>query len=49
MTCAERTRRIRLMEKMEKSNRTETENGTMKYKDREGNVLIEATMKRKGE
>ena len=47
MTCAERMRRIRLMEKMEKSNRTTTENGTMKYHDREGNVLIEATMKKR--
>ena len=47
MTCAERMRRIRLMEKMEKSNRTTTENGTMKYHDHEGNVLIAATMKKR--
>lgn len=45
MTCAERIGRIRLMEKMEKSDRTEkTEDGTMKYRDHEGNVLIEARM-----
>ena len=47
MTCAERIRRIRLMDKMEKSNRTTTENGTMKYHDHECNVLIEATMKKR--
>ena len=47
MTCAERIRRIRLMGKMEKSNRTTTENGIMKYHDHEGNVLIEATMKKR--
>ena len=44
MTCAERMRRIRLMEKMEKSNRTTTENGTMKYHDKNGDVMIEAKM-----
>ena len=48
MTCAERIRRIRLMEQMEKSNRTTKEaDGTMKYLDKEGNVLVEAKMVRK--
>ena len=48
MTCAQRMMRIRLMEQMEKSNRTTKEaDGTMKYLDREGNVLVEAKMGRK--
>lgn len=48
MTCAQRMMRIRLMEQMEKSNRTTKEaDGTMKYLDREGNVLVEAKMVRK--
>lgn len=47
MTCAEKIRRIRVMEKMQKmhesgSNRVEkTEDGTMKYYDSHGNVIIE--------
>lgn len=44
MTCVERIRRIRLMEKMEKSNRTTIEDGTMKYNDKNGDVMIEAKM-----
>ena len=45
MTCAERMRRIRVMEKLEKSDRTEkTEDGTMRYYDRNGNVTIESKM-----
>ena len=44
MTCVERIRRIRLMEKMEKSNRTTIEDGTMKYHDKNGDVMIEAKM-----
>lgn len=45
MTCAERMRRIRVMEKMEKFNRTQkTEDGTMKYYDGNGNVMIEAKL-----
>lgn len=48
MTCADRIRRIRMMEKMEKSERTiKTEDGTMKYHDRNGNVMIEARMIKK--
>ena len=48
MTCAQRMMRIRLMEQMEKSNRTTKEaDGTMKYLDKEGNVLVKAKMVRK--
>ena len=48
MTCAQRMMRIRLMEQMEKSNRTTKEaDGTMKYLDKEGNVLVTAKMVRK--
>ena len=48
MTCAQRMARIRLMEKMEKSNScVKDENGTLKYIDRQGDVLIEASMKRR--
>ena len=48
MTCAQRMMRIRLMEQMDKSNRTRKEaDGTMKYLDKEGNVLVEAKMVRK--
>lgn len=47
MTCAERIRRIGLIEKMDKSNRTEkTENG-MRYHDRNGDVMIEARLARR--
>jgi hypothetical protein len=51
MTTAARIRRIRMMEKMEQMNQTnnrvvKTEDGTMKYYDREGNVMIEAKMTR---
>lgn len=49
MTCAQRMARIRFMEKIEKSNRTKTENGTMKYYDKNGDVMIEAKMIRKDE
>ena len=48
MTCAQRMMRIRLMEQMKKSNQTKKEeDGTMKYLDKEGNVLVEAKMVRK--
>lgn len=48
MTCAQRMMRIRLMEQMEKSNRTKKEaDGTMKYLDKKDNVLVEAKMIRK--
>ncbi len=51
MTTAERIRRIRMMETMERlsqsSNRVEkTEDGTMTYYDHNGNVMIEARMTR---
>ena len=52
MTTAQRIRRIRLMEKMEKAysnNNThieKAEDGTMKYKDNNGTVLFEAKMER---
>ena len=50
MTCAERMRRIRLMEKLEKSDQTEkTEDGTMRYYDRNGDVMIESKMVRRNE
>lgn len=49
MTCAQRIARIRLMEKMEKSNQTITENGTIKYLNDNGDVLIEAKTIRKEE
>jgi hypothetical protein len=42
MTCVERMRRIRLMEKMEKSNRTIETNGVMKYCDHNGKIMITA-------
>lgn len=52
MTCAERMRRIRVMENMERaynngSNRvTKTNDGEINYLDRNGNVLIKASMKK---
>ena len=42
MTCVERMRRIRLMEKMEKSNRTIETNVVMKYCDHSGKIMITA-------
>ena len=52
MTTAERIRRIRMMETIERLNQTsnrveKTEDGTMKYYDQNGNVMIEAKMVRK--
>ena len=52
MTCASRIRQIRMMEKMDRLSQTsdcveKTEDGTMKYLDREGNVLVEARMVKK--
>ena len=50
MTCADRIRRIRMMERMERmydsgSDRViKTEDGTMKYLDSNGDVMIEAKM-----
>ena len=52
MTAAQRIRSIRLMEKMEKAysdNDTQIEkdeDGTLKYKDKNGKVLFEAKMRR---
>jgi hypothetical protein len=46
MTVSQRIRSIRLMEKMQESNTcTKDEDGTLKYVNDEGNVLIEARMK----
>lgn len=53
MTTAERIRRIRMMERMERmhnsgSDRVEkTEDGTMRYYDSNGNVMIESKMVKK--
>lgn len=50
MTCAQRIARIRLMEKLERSNDTvKTEDGTIKYLDSNNNVIIEAKTIQKGE
>jgi hypothetical protein len=46
MTVNQRIRALRLMEKMDKSSVcVKGEDGTLKYKDKDGNVLIEARMK----
>lgn len=53
MTCAERMRRIRMMERMQGmydsgSDRVmKTEDGTMKYLNSNGDVMIEAKMVRR--
>lgn len=52
MTCAGRMRRIRVMEAMNKvydngsTQVKKADDGTMIYLDREGNVLVEASMKK---
>ncbi len=52
MTCANRMRRIRMMEKMENlyqagSNQVKkADDGTMTYFDKEGNVMIKASMRK---
>lgn len=52
MTCAERMRRVRVMEKMEKissyanSRVKRADDGSMTYFDTEGNVLIKASLKK---
>lgn len=52
MTTMQRIRSIRLMEKMEQAYSNgnthvdKAEDGTMKYKDKNNNVLFEAKMKR---
>lgn len=46
MTAKERIHRIRLMEKMEKSNVcTKDKNGTLKWTNENGDILVEAKMK----
>lgn len=53
MTCAERMRRIRVMEKMEKlstydnSQVKKADDGSMTYVNKEGNVMVKASMRRK--
>ena len=48
MTCAQRMARIRLMEKMEKSTVCQKdENGKIKYANKNGEILIEAEMKKR--
>ena len=54
MTCASRIRQLRMMERMERlsqsSDRVEkTKDGTMKYYDHKGNVLVEAKMVERSE
>ena len=54
MTTKERIARIRMMERMEKMSQNNnrvitTEDGTMKYYDNEGNVMIEARTIRREE
>lgn len=54
MSCASRLRAIRLMEALERmhesgSDRVVKEDGTTRYYDSKGNVMIEARMKRKGD
>ena len=50
MTCRERMLAIRMIDKMEKMNQagmscvTKDEDGTLKYTDKEGRVLVEAKM-----
>lgn len=52
MTCANRMRKIRMMEKMENLYRTGSEqvkkadDGTMTYFDKEGNELVKASMRK---
>ena len=47
MTCAERIRAIRLMEKMEESSSVKREaDGSMKYIAENGNVMVEAKMRK---
>lgn len=52
MTCAERMRRIRVMNTMDNvynngSNQVKkADDGTMTYLDKEGNILVKASMKK---
>lgn len=51
MTCAQRIRSLRLMEKMEKAYHNGNDcveranDGTLQYKNENGNILFEAKMK----
>ena len=48
MTCAQRMRAIRLMEKIEKSDACQkNEDGKVKYIGKNGDILIEAEMKKR--
>ena len=52
MTCAERMRRIRIMNTMDNVYNTgsnqvkKADDGTMTYLDKEGNTLVKASMKK---
>ena len=52
LTCQQRIRRLRMMEAMERaydrgdSQITKDEDGTLKYLDRNGNVLVTASMQK---
>ena len=47
MTCRQRMMAIRLMEKMEKSSKVTKEDGTMVYRNNDGEVLVTARMTEK--
>ena len=47
MTCKQRIMAIRLMEKMEKSSKVTKEDGTMVYRNNDGEVLVTARMTEK--
>lgn len=47
MTCRQRIMAIRLMEKMEKSSKVTIEDGTMVYRNNDGEVLVTARMTEK--
>lgn len=50
MTCRQRMMAIRLMEKMDKSSKvTKEEDGTMVYRNNDGEVLVTARMTKKSE
>ena len=49
MTCRQRIMAIRLMEKMEKSSKVTIEDGTMVYRNNDGEVLVTARMTKKSE
>ena len=44
MTCRERIAMCRMIEKMQAMNCEKTENGTMVYRDHNGDVMFEAKM-----